>query len=482
MATQLETLVPSTSPALSEAELLPFQRLVRDECGLVLPKVRRKDLERVVVRTLASTGLPTTADLHSHLKDRAGRRTLEKFLGALTVGETYFFRNRHQFDALQYHLLPELIDARRPDRRLRIWCAGCSTGEEPYSVAMLLRTLLPDIDAWNITILATDINPSALDRAERALYGPWSFREIPPLMKARFFAGIGDELGVTEEIRSMVSFRYLNLVSDAYPSLPTNTVGMDLVLCRNVLIYFDDVTTGKVVGKLHSALVQDGKLLVAPAEFSQDVFRSFQTLNFPGTVVYKRPRARPSEAAQAGSPGEIVSVTRYVVPNHPPATVIEHAAEAPPTEEDLGPPPEERGATNGDAGAAYQTAKNFAGRLELEQAADYASLAIERDPLLARAHHLLGLIYIEQNRPEDALRALRACVFADRSFALGHYTLADVLARMGQHARATKALDNTAALLSGMAPDAALEDGDGLTAGRLLEMVVVQRALMQGAR
>ena len=479
---QPELLAPAPREVIpSSADLDRFRRLVRETCGLVIPEARRGDLERVIAQTLVESELESVHDLYKHLKDGAGHRTLEAFLGALTVGETHFFRNRPQFEALEYHLLPELIEKRRSTRRLRIWSAGCSSGEEAYSAAMLLRTLLPDIAEWSITILATDINPEALDRAERATYGPWSFREVPPSMKGRYFKAVGDRFEVVDEIRALVTFRYLNLVSDSYPSLPTNTLGMDLILCRNVLIYFDDDTVDQVVGRLHSALLEEGNLVVAPAEFSQARFRAFQTLNFPGTVIYKRPA--PDHAPASDEPsGGIISVTPYLVPHRPPATVIENAAAVPPppaevTQEVLDPDCAE----DDNGRAAYAAARELAGRLELERATEYVSLAIEQEPLFARAHHLKGLILIELNRFDEALSALRACVFADQSFALGHYTLAGVLTQMKQDIRARRCLAKAAGLLTELDPDVELEDGDGLTAGRLLEMIDVQRSLLDGA-
>jgi chemotaxis protein methyltransferase CheR len=485
---QPELLTPAPREfVLSRADLDRFRHLVRETCGLLIPEARRGDLERVIAQTLVGSELQSVADLYMHLKQRTGRRTLEAFLGALTVGETHFFRNRPQFEALEYHLLPELIEKRRSTRRLRIWSAGCSSGEEAYSAAMLLRTLLPDIAEWSITILATDINPEALDRAERATYGPWSFREVPPSMKARYFKARGDTFEVVDEIRALVTFRYLNLVSDSYPSLPTNTLGMDLILCRNVLIYFDDDTVDHVVGRLHSALLEEGNLVVAPAEFSQARFRTFQTLNFPGTVIYKKPAPAPENApAPTEASGGIVSVTPYLVPHRPPATVIENAAalQPPPAQimQEILYPSLDPDCTEDENGeAAYATAKELAGRLELERAFDYVSLAIEREPLFARAHHLKGLILIELNRLDEALNALRACVFADSSFALGHYTLAGVLTQMKQEVRARRCLDRAAGLLRELDPDAELEDGEGLTAGRLLEMIDVQRTLLDGA-
>jgi chemotaxis protein methyltransferase CheR len=131
----------------------------------------------------------------------AGRPALEAFVGDLTVGETHFFRNRPQFEALERHILPELIERRRPTRRLRLWSAACSTGEEPYSLAILLERLLSDRARWDVRILATDINRAALERARRGQYGAWSFRDVPGDVATTFFVRRGATLEVARRVR-----------------------------------------------------------------------------------------------------------------------------------------------------------------------------------------------------------------------------------------------------------------------------------------
>ncbi len=144
------------------------------------------------------------------------------------------------FEALEDRILPELIRSRSVgNRRLRIWSAGCATGEEPYSIAIALRRALPVPEDWRITILATDINPHILRKASAGVYGEWSFRNAPPWLKGTWFRPKKDgKLEILPEIRKMVSFAYLNLAEDIFPSPVNNTNAMDLIFCRNVLMYF----------------------------------------------------------------------------------------------------------------------------------------------------------------------------------------------------------------------------------------------------
>ena len=168
------------------------------------------------------------------------RNQIEILASYLTIGETYFFREKQTFEILEERILADLIKTRRQnERRLRIWSAGCCTGEEPYSIAMLLSKMLPDLKDWNISILATDINPRFLHKASEGVYSKWSFRDCPQGVKERYFRKAKeDRLEILPDIKKMVTFSYLNLVEDSYPSLSNCTNAMDVIFCRNVLMYF----------------------------------------------------------------------------------------------------------------------------------------------------------------------------------------------------------------------------------------------------
>jgi len=451
-------------------DLQRFQALLQEVSGLELPETRLPDLQRAVNRALVATGLADADALYRHLRDRAGRPSLEVFVGDLTIGETHFFRNRPQFRALEHHILPELIERRRASRRLRVWSAACSTGEEPYSLAILLERLLPDRARWDVRILATDINRTALERARRGQYGTWSFRDVPDDVASAFFVRHGTTLEVAGRIREAVSFAHLNLAADTWPSAATATLDLDLVLCRNVLIYFGDDLSHQVAARLHGALADSGWLLVAPAELSQAVFRHFTVVNLDGAVAYRKPAppipARPSvsRSRPEGEPSRVAigggAVVHTPRPGAEEAERLEALAEADPA----------------DGRAPLLAARIYLDRLELDRAERWAEVACQRDPLSAPAHYLRGLALQEAGRLEDALAALRRSVFLDPGSVLGQLALAGLLARLGEPARARGALRAAAALVGDGDPSELVDGHEELPAGRVRDLIAAQLA------
>jgi chemotaxis protein methyltransferase CheR len=429
-------------------ELDRFRELVREASGLELPQARRS--------------WPTSP---------SGRP------------------NRPQFEALERHILPEIIDRRRHSRRLRLWSAACSTGEEPYSLAILVDRLLPDRSGWDVRILATDINRAALERARSGRYGAWSFREVPADVAA-FFVRRDRGVEVAAHIREAVSFAYLNLADDRWPSVVTQTVELDLILCRNVLLYFGDELTRRIAAKLHDALAEGGWLLVAPAELSQDVFRRFAVSNLGGAVAYRKPAA----PAPAPAPAPVPAPARAPAP----AAVgpVVHSSPAGPdemeravaawragrTEEALGLLEALAEADPADGRAPLLAARVHLDRLELDQAERWADVACQRTPLSAPAHHLRGLALQEAGRLDDALAALRRSVFLDPGSVLAQVALADLLERQGEPARARSALRAAAALLGDGDPGDPVPGHDELAIGRVRELVAARLARLDAGQ
>jgi chemotaxis protein methyltransferase CheR len=481
-------------PPLSSIDQARFGNLVRSASGIEVPPVRRAELELAVGQALAATGSADTEALFLLLKDERGRPALDTMVEALTIGETHFFRNRPQFDALADHILPELIERRRGARQLRFWSAGCASGEEAYSLAILTERLLPDLDQWQVLILATDINRQSLAKAQRGVYSPWSFREVPLDVQGTYFTQRGREFEIVPRLRERVTFAYLNLVEDTYPSLLSHTHTMDLILFRNVLIYFRQATARRVIERMHGALAEGGWLVLGHADPSPGIFEQFAMHNLPGTVVYRKERqkekekdaARDEESAQA-----VMVATRA-------ADRVIAKAVAPALKAAAFDPYQDafslwqRGhidaalrsltalaaAQPRDARAPYLAAKIEANRQQLAQAETLVDEALRRAPLHAPAHYLHGLILQETGRPVLALAALRRCVYADPQFVLGHYALANLLSQTGQSDRGRKALENVSRWLAEHPRDELVAEGDGLTAGRLTELVAAQKELM----
>ena len=278
------------------ADVVRFRELIRRRTGMAFPESRTSDMRRAVERAATEAEAPDPGALYRRLLDSSpSSHAFDALISALNVSETHFFRDTGQFQALERRILPELIARRRRQQRprLRLWSAGCSTGEEAYSLAILVTRLLPDLAGWHVVIRATDINGRSLERARRGIYGAWSLRGTPPSVLRSSFVRHGARFEVLPGIRSMVTFTALNLAESVYPSPVTDTEGMDVILCRNVLLYFDEAGTRAVVGRLRDALSEDGCLLISQVEAGLRVFDGLAQ-DDPGTAIYRR--ARPASA------------------------------------------------------------------------------------------------------------------------------------------------------------------------------------------
>lgn len=277
--------------SISNISLSRLSELISSHMGLHFPTDRWPDIQRGIRSAAREFGFNDAESCIQWLfSSPLNRNQIEILASHITVGETYFFREKQLFDILGEHILPELIHLRRkPDRLLRIWSAGCATGEEPYSIAILLSNMIPDIKDWNVTILATDINPRFLEKASTGLYKEWSFRKTPSELKEKYFTKAKENcFKIHPQIMKMVRFSYLNLAEDTYPSLLNDTNAMDLIFCKNVLMYFNPEHQKKVIRKLYQALVDGGWLAVGPSETSQILFSKFVNVNFPEAILYRK--------------------------------------------------------------------------------------------------------------------------------------------------------------------------------------------------
>jgi chemotaxis protein methyltransferase CheR len=475
--------------SIPELALSGLSRLLAKEMGLRFPRERWGELERGISAASREFGFASAAECIRWLTSAPlSRPQVETLARHLTVGETYFFRDPQTLEVAESEVLPELVRERRgKDQRLRIWSAGCSTGEEPYSIAMLLYRLLPDLADWNITILATDINPASLRKAIAASYGSWSFRGAPSWYKTLYFTAEPEgRLRVIEPIRRLVSFGYLNLAEDIYPSLPTNTNAMDLIFCRNVLMYLEPEMAGEVVGKLYKSLVDGGWLLVGPAESFPKEHAPFQSVNLRGGIWYRK---EPPPAARPGEP-------------LPPATMSPQPVSSTAPLEEPGPREAALPAPGGrweEAAELYLQGdylracalirENYqaeemphpalsllirchANRGELDRALALCEEALQRDRLDAAMQYLHAEILQEQGRREDALLSLQRTIYLDPNHILAHFALGNLSRWSGREDRAQRHFRNALSLLEGRDPEGVLPGSEGITAARLRAIIL----------
>jgi chemotaxis protein methyltransferase CheR len=237
-----------------------LRQFLYERSGLSLEGDKLYLVESRLLPIAREAGLPDLASLVSRLG--SDRELAQSVIDAMTTNETFFFRDRVPFDKFRKVMLPQLLAARSAERRLRIWCAACSTGQEPYSLAMLLDEEARQLTGWTIEILATDLSRRAVDSAKQGLYSQFEVqRGLPITLLLRYFQRAGDRWQINEFLRSRVNFREFNLLSD-YRPLGT----FDAIFCRNVLIYFDVASKRDILARLSRTLAPDGFLLMGSAE------------------------------------------------------------------------------------------------------------------------------------------------------------------------------------------------------------------------
>jgi len=465
---------------LSPQTLSRLSSFIGSTIGLHFPPERWRELAHGMVTLGALRGFADAEDCAAWLLSSSlSREQIEMAARQLTVGETYFFRERAGLDAVEREVLPDLIRRRRASGvRLRIWSAGCCTGEEPYSVAMMLDMMLPDLSDWNITILATDINSRFLEIASAAEYGAWSFRSVPPGIKERYFtATAAGRFQLARKIRRMVTFSALNLAEDVYPSLAGATNAMDIVLCRNVLMYFAPEQAARVASNIRAALVDGGWLLVAPCETSQTLFKGFATVNFPEAILYRKsplPPAQPVTWA-APTPGQIRSAEPGLsLPSEEPLPGAEPVAPAREPATD-GPIIDAQTLANressGQPASQDELARVLANQGELSQALALCDQAIAADGVDPAKRFLRALVAQELGMLDEARESLERTLYLDPDFVMAHVALGSLARRLGRPRQSRRHLQTALSLLTRLAPDAPVAEASGLTAGRLIETI-----------
>lgn len=489
--------------ALSAPRWHRLSELIAARTGLHFPPERREDLRRALGEAAPEFGCDDgDACADRLLSTPPSQDELRKLARHLTIGETYFFRERPGFNALATHVLPLLLNRKRDgDRSLRLWSAACSTGEEAYSLAMLLQQLLPDWQDWNLSILATDLNPASLHKAEAGVYGEWSFRDCPRELRERFFSPVGDRRHrVRAELRGMVKFAELNLAQDSFPSPGNDTHAMDLILCRNLLIYFTPAHARQLIGKLRQSLVDDGWLLVSPSECSQALFSGFAPVNFPGSILYRRSQTQDAVRALVAEPlNPAASATEPLsglemsalltppprpLPITRPADIVDWASEFSSAESAYAQgnysdtSTRLRSLLRADTPPARKLSalalltRALANQGALEESLAVSEQWIAADKLDAAAHYVNAMVLQELGQRARSRAALNSAVYLQPDFALAHFALGHHARAEARVAEARRHFDNAARLLSGLAAEDLVPESEGLTAGHLREIIL----------
>lgn len=276
---------------ISESDIVRISEQIEHKMGLHFPVNRLTDLKKLIISALPDLGFGKNFDsfFHAVCSDSLSQVQFDLLAVHLTIGETYFFRESLSLQALKNVILPSIIEERsRGKREIRIWSAGCCTGEEVYTLAILLSELLPDIETWNITIQGSDINRKFIQKAIIGRYTQWSFRETPIEVINRYFIKVGREFEIIPRIKQLATFSYINLADDKYPSCSTNTDAMDIILCRNVLMYFSAEQRLSVINRFTQSLVSNGWLITSPVDVSNKEISQLTRVSIDDAILYRK--------------------------------------------------------------------------------------------------------------------------------------------------------------------------------------------------
>jgi chemotaxis protein methyltransferase CheR len=451
---------------IGEPDYPALKAMVLEHTGLAYYADKDRDLAERIERRMQARGVREAGEYLRLLREGDPLGEEHDALAAeLTIGETYFFRHLEHFDALRETILPELIERNHASRRLHIWSAGCATGAEAYSVALLLhQELEPRVAGWDTRILGTDINRAFLARAREARFDDWTLRDSPPEFKEQYFKREEKHWILKPEYRAGVSFHYQNLARYPFPSAVMALAPFDLILCRNVMIYFGAELVRATADRLYETLAVGGWLLVGHAEPNAAVFGKYRAMNKAGVTLYQKSAAVPE------------------TPPAWPAILPEVQPEMPPQPFALLPgasPPERPAATREDVPPSVDEARRLADRGEWEAAAAECRRVIEKNGLNAAAHFTLALILEHSGTHADAERSLRRAIYLDRTFALAHYHLGLSLHAGGRDpGQALKAFENVLRLLAGRTGDELVEYADGMSVAELRELARMHMELL----
>jgi chemotaxis protein methyltransferase CheR len=273
-----------------------FQELLTEMSGLQFEESRRQALHLALWQRLQHRGYDSYREYYNLLKFHPeGRHEIRELFDLITIGETYFFRNKAQFDVLMKFALPEIVQRKvgSGDQCIRVWSAGCSGGDETYSIAIAIEETIPSFKEWSISILGTDINRKGLASAKEAVYGPRHIGHLPKEYLDKYFKGRGSSYILDTTMGEWVQFEYHNLARD--PFIHEKMQNVDIIFCRNVTIYFDGRTTQRVIENFYNCLAQDGYLFLGHTETLWQVTNKFERVEFPQTFIYKK-RLRPAQA------------------------------------------------------------------------------------------------------------------------------------------------------------------------------------------
>jgi chemotaxis protein methyltransferase CheR len=459
--------------------------LINHRLGIVVKASQLSDLQKIVVAACKEFNLSKNDYLQQLTSASIDSPVMKNLISSITIGETYFFRDQKQMQLLQQKILPELIARKRQEKdlSLRIWSAGCASGEELYSIIIMLDEMLPDIDSWHLHLLGTDINAKVLQKALTGIYGEWSMRAISDYYKNKYLARDGQSYFLDKNIIKRAQFNYLNLNDNSYPAIVNGTQALDLILCRNVLIYFDATHSSQIMHKFNSSLVEHGYLLLGASdpvdakgthlvlqpEHGKLLTKDSQTLSkvtilekvSPKTTMVNVVPLLPKVA------NKTTNVAPHLLPSVDFATMIKQSHW-----DDLLMAVNQHSIEQQQSAALLALKASALANLgKLKEALTCCEKSLQKDPINLQTHFTYAMILLSMDDKKLAEAELRKTLFLDRDFVMGHYQLGMLLMRNDHIPQGLKSLQNAYNITQSKDPKMDVPGYENLTYGKLTDIL-----------
>jgi chemotaxis protein methyltransferase CheR len=435
-----------------------FQELIEDKAGIILSGKNADRLEDALLAVIKESRLNNISELYDYLKeDKDQNHLFEHLIESLTDTKTSFFRDEGHFSTLASLVFPIIIENRKKDKKITIWSAACSAGEEPYSIAMTLHSLIKDKSDWKIEILATDISTKRLKSANSGIYDAQSLeRSLSDKNRMKYFSKKGNDYILSPEIKNMVTFKRHNLIGKSYPDQYFTKSSFDLIFCRNVLIYFRSQNAQKIIDKIHTLLDGDGFLFIGGSEAVMPYYDKFKPVHFPKAYIFQKPKdTKKPNAKKAVSKTGPAKKTQTKVQTEPLFDKDEDLVKL----------------RIGNLDDYLQHAKNLIDKDEHDKAREWCYNAIKIDKDNIEAYNLLSLIFIEKKQFSKAIQILKKAVNIDKKFVMGFYNLGNIYVKLGSMKQAKEYYVGALEILESLDPGTEIDHSDGRAAKGLTRVI-----------
>ncbi len=491
------------STLTSDDKLIPgtpcqeaFCRFILARTGIIIQHHQYDNLRNAVSSACKRFGYASAFEYLAKLEQDANPPCeLEFLISAITVRESYFFRDQYQIDFIRDTWLPDIMPKKLSgEKRLRIWSAGCSGGEEVYTIAILLMEALQDVHIWNISLLGTDINSVVLSEAASGIYKDWAFRATPKHIQDKYFVKKDSAFFLNPNVRKMAQFKYLNLNEETFSHDLDTMYPFDMILCRNVFIYLGHRTVQGILKKFVSLLSPDGVLILGASDLVETNIPGLELHRHQNMFYYRHRQevftpqkdVRPA----VGSPIEDKypqkrTQEKTPLPKKTASTTPAPKPQKKPTAREEVITMDKNGLwheipvfvdayTAGHGEDAFLTgmkAKALAGLGNLAAAVDLCNHSIELDKTCKYCYYIKATILIEMGKLEDAQHALRKAIYLDHHFFEAHFHLGQLLVRFHKYNAGLKSLRNALELVEKAEPERLLFIEQELTCGQLVEIL-----------